>query len=74
MLAEHFAGRADDLGSIDEVLAELGRGRSAMIEVAEERVSLEEAVWKLVRALKTAEREPRSGTSSEVAPASLGFE
>ncbi len=36
MLAEHLVGRADELRSIDEVLAELGRGRPGAIELAGE--------------------------------------
>jgi ATP/maltotriose-dependent transcriptional regulator MalT len=36
VLAEHLAGRADELGSIDEVLAGLGRGRPGAIELAGE--------------------------------------
>ncbi len=36
MLAEHLVGRADELGSIDEVLAELNRGRPGVIELAGE--------------------------------------
>ncbi len=36
MLAEHLVGRADELGSIDDLLAELGRGRPAAIELAGE--------------------------------------
>jgi ATP/maltotriose-dependent transcriptional regulator MalT len=36
VLAVHLVGRADELGSIDEVLAELGRGRPGAIEVAGE--------------------------------------
>ncbi len=36
MLAEHLVGRADELGSIDEVLAELGRSRPGVIELAGE--------------------------------------
>src|SRR6266516_5415619 len=36
LLAEHLVGRADELGSLDQVLAELDRGRSAAIELAGE--------------------------------------
>jgi DNA-binding NarL/FixJ family response regulator/tetratricopeptide (TPR) repeat protein len=36
VLAVHLVGRADELGSIDEVLAELGRGRPGAIELAGE--------------------------------------
>jgi tetratricopeptide (TPR) repeat protein len=36
VLAEHLVGRAGELGSIDEVLAELGRGRPGVIELAGE--------------------------------------
>ena len=36
MLAVHLVGRADELRSIDEVLAELGRGRPGAVEVAGE--------------------------------------
>jgi ATP/maltotriose-dependent transcriptional regulator MalT len=36
VLAEHLVGRADELGSIDEVLAELGRGRPGVLELAGE--------------------------------------
>jgi DNA-binding NarL/FixJ family response regulator/tetratricopeptide (TPR) repeat protein len=36
VLAEHLVGRADELGSIDEVLAALGRGRPGVIELAGE--------------------------------------
>jgi DNA-binding NarL/FixJ family response regulator len=36
VLAEHLVGRADELGSIDEVLAGLGRGRPGAIELAGE--------------------------------------
>ena len=36
MLAVHLVGRAGELGSIDEVLAELGRGRPGVIELAGE--------------------------------------
>ena len=36
MLAVHLVGRADELRSIDEVLAELGQGRPAAIELAGE--------------------------------------
>src|SRR5436309_13463379 len=36
LLAEHLVGRADELGSFDQVLAELDRGRSGAIELAGE--------------------------------------
>ncbi len=36
VLAEHLVGRAGELGSIDEVLAELGRGRPGVLELAGE--------------------------------------
>jgi tetratricopeptide (TPR) repeat protein len=36
LLAEHLVGRADELGSLDQVLAELDRGRSAVIELVGE--------------------------------------
>jgi ATP/maltotriose-dependent transcriptional regulator MalT len=36
LIAEHLVGRADELGSLDQVLAELDRGRSAAIELVGE--------------------------------------
>ena len=36
LLAEHLVGRADELGSLDQVLAELDRGRSGAIELVGE--------------------------------------
>jgi len=36
VLAVHLVGRPDELGSIDEVLTELGQGRPGVIELAGE--------------------------------------
>src|SRR5438093_7025635 len=36
LLAEHLVGRADELGSLDQVLAELDRGHSGAIELVGE--------------------------------------
>jgi ATP/maltotriose-dependent transcriptional regulator MalT len=36
LLAEHLVGRADELGSLDQALSELDRGRSGAIELAGE--------------------------------------
>jgi predicted ATPase len=67
VLAEHLVGRADELGSIDEVLAELSQGRPGVLELAgEPGIGKTRLLRELAARAEASGQLPLAGSASEL--------